>query len=404
MNPWSITALALGALLRNRLRSALTMLGVVIGVGAVLMMEAAGKGATAYVGDAISGLGSNMLMVVPGGTHRSMGPSMAGVPLFTPADVEAVRRGARDVALLSAVSSRTLRTVVGANNRNVQVSGVTQEYLEIRGWGTARGRSLSREDQRQAAQVCVIGRTVETALFAGQNPLGEDLRVHNVACRVVGVLNAKGASAFGMDQDDVVFMPFSTFARRIVGSERVAMMVASARAKDRLDDARLQITSVLRHRRHILPGEEDDFSVRDPREIQALLEQVTGVLTTFLLGVAGISLLVGGIGIMNIMLVSVTERTREIGIRLAVGARSKDVLSQFLVEAMALSALGGLLGIALGLAGAVVLARALHVPFVLPLGAVPVAFGVSLLVGVVFGVFPARKAARLNPLQALRFE
>jgi putative ABC transport system permease protein len=404
VNLLATASLAFAALLRNRMRSALTMLGVVIGVGAVLMMEALGQGATAYVGDAISGLGSNMLMVVPGGAHRAMGPSTAGVPLFTTADVEAVRRGARDVALLSPASTRMLRTVVGANNRNVQVSGVTPEYLEIRDWGAAKGRVLTSEDQRQAAQVCVIGHTVETALFAGADPLGAELRVHNVACRVVGVLDAKGASAFGVDQDEVIFMPFSAFSRRIVGSERVAMMVASAVSKDRMDDARTQITSVLRHRRHVLPGEDDDFAVRDPREIQALLQQVTGILTTFLLGVAGISLLVGGIGIMNIMLVSVTERTREIGIRLAVGARAGDVLSQFLVEAVVLSAAGGLLGILFGLAGAVGLARLIHVPFVFPAQALPIAFGVSLLVGVVFGVFPARKASRLNPLQALRFE
>ena len=228
--------------------------------------------------------------------------------------------------------------------------------------------------------------------------------MHGVSCRVVGELEAKGASAFGMDQDDVVFMPFSTFSRRITGSDRIAVIVASAVAPDRIDDAKEQLTTVMRARRHVLPGEDDDFAVRDPREVQAVLDQVTGVLTTFLLGVAGISLLVGGIGIMNIMLVSVTERTREIGVRLAVGARGSDILSQFLVEAVVLSALGGLVGIGVGLGSAWGLATALHLPFVVPLGAIPIAFGVSVLVGVIFGVFPARKASRLNPLTALRFE
>jgi putative ABC transport system permease protein len=294
--------------------------------------------------------------------------------------------------------------VYGSSNRNVPVSGVGAEYLEIRSLAVDTGRALTREDERQAAQVCLIGHTVEVALFSGINPLGRELRVHDISCRVVGVLEAKGASAFGMDQDDLVLMPFSTFSRRISGSDRIGFLVASAVRRDRIDDAREEMEKVLRRRRHVLAGEDDDFAVRDPREIQAVLEQVTGVLTTFLLGVAGISLLVGGIGIMNIMLVSVTERTREIGIRLAVGARALDILSQFLVEAAVLSAVGGVVGVALGLTGSFLLSRVMHVPFIVPFAAMPVAFGVSVLVGVLFGVVPARKAARLNPLAALRFE
>ncbi|MBL8920948.1 MAG: ABC transporter permease [Myxococcaceae bacterium] len=405
MNPRATISLALAALLRNRMRSALTMLGVVIGVAAVLMMESLGKGATAYIEATIAGMGSNILMVVPGSAHgRTGGPSSSGAPLFGPADLEALRRGARDVGLVSPVSQRPLRTVAGGLNRSTPVSGVSPDFLLIRGWSVVQGRTLSADDERQAAQVCVVGHTIETALFSGSTALGKELRIHDVSCRVVGVLESKGASAFGMDQDDVIFMPFSTFSRRITGTDRIGLMMAAARSADRIDDAKAQITNVLRQRRHVLAGEEDDFSVRDPREVQAVLGQVTGMLTTFLLGVAGISLLVGGIGIMNIMLVSVTERTREIGIRLAVGARSADILSQFLVEAVVLSALGGMVGIGLGLLASVGLARAIQVPFVVPGGAVPIAFGVSVLVGVVFGVFPARKAARLNPLAALRFE
>jgi putative ABC transport system permease protein len=404
MNAKATTSLALSALLRNRMRSALTMLGVVIGVAAVLMMESLGEGATAYISATISGMGSNMLMVVPGSPNQRMGGGSGSAALFGVNDLDAIRRGARDVAMLSPASQRPLRIVVGGFNRSVVVTGVWPDYLDIRAWGVETGRSLTREDERQAAQVCVIGHTVETALFPGQKAVGGELRIHDVSCRVVGVLEAKGASAFGMDQDDIIFMPFSTWSRRIAGTDRIGLIMAAAQSQDRIDDARSQITSVLRQRRHVLVGDEDDFAVRDPREVQAVLDQVTGILTTFLLGVAGISLLVGGIGIMNIMLVSVTERTREIGIRLAVGARSIDILSQFLVEAVVLSALGGLLGIGLGIAAAVGLAKVIHVPFIVPAGAVPVAFGVSLLVGVVFGVFPARKAARLNPLAALRFE
>ncbi|MFZ5441203.1 MAG: ABC transporter permease [Myxococcota bacterium] len=404
MNVRATISVALSALLRNRLRSLLTVLGVVIGVAAVLTMESLGQGATAYIGNTISGMGSNMLMLVPGSpTHRMGGPS-TGAPLFTQADLEALRRGARDVELLAAVSQRPLRIVVGGLNRTSTVTGSTPEFLEIRQWGVVRGRNLTRDDERQAAQVCLLGQTVKTALFLDADPLGQELRVHGVSCRVVGELEGKGASAFGMDQDDVVFMPYSTFSRRITGTDRLGLIVASARAPELIDDAKDQITELMRVRRHVLPGEEDDFAVRDPREVQAVLDQVTGILTTFLLGVAGISLLVGGIGIMNIMLVSVTERTREIGVRLAVGARAGDILSQFLVEAMVLSAAGGLVGIALGMLGGWGLASALNLPFVVPFAAVPLAFSVSVLVGVVFGVFPARKAARLNPLAALRFE
>jgi len=400
----STGSLALAALLRNRMRSLLTTLGIVIGVAAVLMMQSLGQGATAYVAEAISGLGTNVLMVVPGGTSRSMGGMTLGVPLFTSGDLDAIRLQARDVGRITALNSRPMRVVAGGASRSTTVSGVTSDYFEIREWRVSAGRLLSREDERAAAQVCLVGQTVADALFPGQDPIGQELRVRQMSCRVVGCLDAKGASAFGMDQDDLVLMPYSTFARRIIGTERVAMVMVSAVSADRIDAARDELVGILRARRHIPQGEDDDFAVRDPREMQALLQKVTGVLTTLLAGVAGISLLVGGIGIMNIMLVSVTERTREIGVRLAVGARARDILAQFLVEATVLSAVGGLAGVALGVLGAAGLAGAIRVPFVMPTLAIPIAFGVSVAVGITFGVFPARKAARLNPLAALRFE
>ncbi len=395
--------LAFTALLRNKMRSLLTTLGIVIVVAAVGTMQAMGEGATAYVGEAISGLGSNMLIAVPGAS-RNFGQLTLGVPLFTMTDIEIISRDAHDVGHLSAANTRTMRTVVGANNRSTNVNGVTPEYFDIREWSATHGRLLTLEDEHQAALVCLIGKTVQDSLFQGADHVGKELRVHDLACRVVGVLETKGASGFGTDQDDVVFMPYATFSRRIIGNERVGVILASAVSKDRMDEAKEQITSILRQRRHILPGEEDDFAVRDPREIQALLQSVTGILTALLAGVAAVSLVVGGIGIMNIMLVSVTERTREIGIRLAIGARSADILNQFIVEAVALSAAGGLLGIAVGLAGAYGAARGIHIPFVVPVRAIPIAFGVSVIVGVIFGAFPARKAAHLNPLVALRFE
>ena len=395
--------LAFSALLRNRMRSVLTMLGVVIGVAAVLMMQSLGSGATAYIQNAISGMGSNVLLIVPGSPKAGMMGGGLGVALFTPADVEALRRGVHDISSLATSGSRTLRLVAGGNNRNSNVGGVSQEYFEMRSWVIARGRLITVEDERQAAAVCLLGKTVKDSLFPGENSVGREVRVHEVPCKVVGELEPKGSSTFGIDQDDIVFMPRSTFARRISGSDRVPVIIAQT-SPELMDAAKEQITSILRQRRHILAGEEDDFAVRDPRELQAVLDQVTGVLAAFLLGVAAISLLVGGIGIMNIMLVSVTERTREIGVRLAVGARGRDILRQFVVEAVSLSALGGVIGLLIGLGGAYGLARALGVPYVIPASGVPVALGVSLLVGVVFGVAPARKASRLSPLAALRFE
>jgi putative ABC transport system permease protein len=294
--------------------------------------------------------------------------------------------------------------VAGSSNRSGGVSGVMPEYFSIRGWGASEGRVLGVEDERTAALVCVLGQTVRDALFAGQPAVGKELRLHDLSCRIIGVLEPKGASGFGMDQDDVVFVPFATFSRRIMGTDRIAVLMVSATSEDRIDEAKTEITELLRRRRHITKGQDDDFAVRDPREIQALLQSVTGILTSLLAAVAAVSLVVGGIGVMNIMLVSVTERTREIGVRLALGARAGDILTQFLVEAVALSSIGGVVGVALGSGVAYGAAHLLRIPFVVPGAAAPIALGVSVLVGVVFGVFPARKAARLNPLAALRFE
>ena len=404
MNLASTSAIALAALRRNKMRSLLTTLGIVIGVAAVVTMQAMGQGATAYIGEAISGLGSNMLMAMPGASKGGFGHMTLGVPLFTLADLEALRRDARSLRAAGAANSRPLRLVYGSNNHlPLNVGGVTPEYFDIRQWGVSEGRLPDAEDERQANPVCTIGVTVRDALFEGRDPIGREIRVQNHVCRVIGVMTQKGAT-FGQDQDDVAFMPYSTFSRRIIGNERVAMIFAQAVSGDRIDAAKEEVTQILRHRRHIAPGEDDDFAVTDPREIQALLQTVTGLLATLLAAVAAISLLVGGIGIMNIMLVSVTERTREIGIRLAVGARARDILRQFLVEAVVLSSFGGLIGIGLGLLAAFGIARGIAIPFVIPPLATPIAFCVSVLVGIAFGVIPARKASRLNPLAALRFE
>jgi putative ABC transport system permease protein len=299
---------------------------------------------------------------------------------------------------------RSSRVVMGDENRSTNLYGVSPEYFEIRQWYPVIGRALTDDDERQGAKVCVLGETNRLELFGAIDPVGAEIRVHETTCRVVGVLEAKGASTFGQDQDDLVLMPASTYARRVMGDDRIGVMMLSAVAEDRIDEAKAQVESLLRQRRRILPGEDDDFTVRDMRELISLMGTVTGVLTSLLAGVAAISLLVGGIGIMNIMLVSVTERTREIGIRLAVGARTRDILAQFLVEAVMLSLLGGVIGLVLGVSGSYAASRVLDIPFTMPPQAAALAVAVSVLVGVGFGVFPARKAARLRPIEALRFE
>jgi putative ABC transport system permease protein len=405
VNMASTASTAITALLRNKLRSALTMLGVVIGVAAVIAMQAMGAGATALITNEISSLGSNMLVVIPGGETRQMfGGSIASAPAFTHGDIEAIRRDATAVRWVSAQDAGAIRAVVGEDNRSTTLYGVEPEYFEIRDWGVSRGRLFDSIDQRQAAKVCVIGQTIVDDLFSGADPIGEDLRIVDTSCEIIGVLQSKGVSTFGTDQDDVVFMPHSVFARRISGSDRIGTLAIAAVSEAETATARQQIEALLRERRRISPGEDDDFSVRDLREVQELMAKVTGVLTSVLAGVAGISLLVGGIGIMNIMLVSVRERTREIGIRMAVGARSRDILQQFLVEAVLLAACGGIVGIGLGVGGAWMASLALELPFFVPSLATAIAFGVSVAIGVVFGVFPARQAAKLRPIEALRHE
>lgn len=395
--------LAVSALMRSKMRSLLTTLGVVIGVAAVIIMQSMGAGATALVTGELSGLGSNMLMMVPGATQGMGGPSR-GAPLFSPRDLDAIHRECPAVRFVAPSNSRSVRVVAGEHNRSTNLLGTTPEYFDIRQWPTSMGRVLTEDDDRQAAKVCVIGETVRTELFGSVDPVGAELRVHETSCRVIGVLESKGASTFGQDQDDFVIMPASTYARRIMGDDKIGIVLLSAVSEERIDEAKAQVESLMRQRRRVLEGEEDDFTVRDMREIISLMSTVTGVLTSLLAGVAAVSLLVGGIGIMNIMLVSVTERTREIGIRLAVGARARDILSQFLVEAVVLSLLGGVIGFLVGAGGSYAASKVLDIPFTLPPQAAVLAVLVSAVVGVVFGVFPARKAAHLHPIEALRFE
>lgn len=393
--------LAVREIRRNLMRSALTTLGIVIGVGAVITMVTLGGGAQQRVSSEISGLGKNLLMVIPGATQR--GPSSGGAP-FKEADVQALTRGIVGLEAAAPMSLSQTRAVYANTNWTTTVSGVTNTYFIVRQWDLSAGRIFDDAEERAGRTVCIIGETVRKKLFGQQNPIDARMRLGAGSCQIVGLLEAKGSSAFGQDQDDIVLMPLVAFQRRISGTDDISIIFLSARDGASIDKVKADTEALLKQRRHIVQGKSDDFHVQDMREIEALVEGTTALLTTFLGAVAAISLIVGGIGIMNIMLVSVTERTREIGIRLAVGAFEREVLMQFLVEAGALSLSGGVIGIIIGLIISAVVATVVNIPFVLNFPIIAVAFVFSAVVGVVFGYFPARNAARLNPIEALRYE
>lgn len=387
---------------RNLLRSALTTLGIVIGVGAVIALVTLGEGATLKVTADISGMGVNMLTLFPGTERR--GPTSAGAAPLTLDDARVIEREISSVARVAPSSGRAVLAVYANKNWNTAVTGTTNAYFDVRNIELDTGRMFAEVEMQGGLPVCVLGTTVVRELFGHQDPLGALIRVGRVSCLVVGTTVAKGQSTFGMDQDDFILMPLSAFQRRIAGNNDVAAIGVSAVDENQTTKAKQQITALMRERRRISPGQADDFTVRDTREIVETLQTVTGVLTALLGAVAAVSLLVGGIGIMNIMLVSVTERTREIGIRLAIGARGREVLLQFLVEAIVLCVFGGILGMLLGLGGAYAIGHALDLPFKFLPQVVVIAFAFSAAVGVAFGFFPARKAAGLNPIEALRHE
>ncbi len=399
---FEILRLAVQALSRNAMRSLLTVLGIVIGVGAVIAMVTIGNGATAKVTADLAKLGSNLLMVNPG----QFGPGRASSDAkpFNIRDVEAMKSQLGGVKAVAPLAQKSVTIVAGTESRTVTVAGTHNDYFVTQDWTLAAGRTFTDGELRGGRAACVIGATVRAKLLGGGDPMGRTIRVGKVSCEVIGLLAAKGQSSFGTDQDDIVLMPLRTFQRRISGSTDVARIMVSAR--DGADMARLQanIESLMRERRNIGPGKDDDFSVADMKQIVQATAGTASILTGLLGAVAAVSLVVGGIGIMNIMLVSVTERTREIGIRLAIGALERQVLMQFLAEAIVLSLFGGLIGIILGLSLAWLGARILEVPFTVEPTIVIVAFAFSALVGIVFGYFPARQAARLNPIEALRHE
>jgi putative ABC transport system permease protein len=394
--------LALREIRRNVLRSALTILGIVIGVAAVIVMVTIGGGATAQVTEQIASMGSNLLMVRVG-QHRGPGASSAA-PAFDLADAQAILRDIPAITAVAPSSSQRLVAVYGNENWSTTVNGIDNEFFKVRNWTVASGRQFLDSELRAGKAVCLIGATVHKELFGDQSPLNSLVRLGNFSCEVVGVLEAKGQSTFGSDQDDLVVVPLRTFQRRIAGNLDISLIQVSVADGRSTDKAKSDIEFLMRERRRISGSENDNFQVMDMKEITRMLTGTTQILTALLSAVAAVSLLVGGIGIMNIMLVSVTERTREIGIRLAIGALEREVLLQFLVEAVVLSSFGGLVGILLALSGSVGLTRLLKIPFIFNPGIVLIAFVFSAAVGVIFGYFPARKAARLDPIDALRHE
>ena len=398
---WNTLLLSLRAIRRNLLRSFLTILGIVIGVAAVITMVTLGNGATKSVSDQISSMGSNMLIVIPG---QRFGPGSGDAPKFKSADIEAIRNQISNAERVAPVVNKGVTAVYQANNWSTVITGTNDDYFQAANWEIAAGRTFSEAEERAGKAVCVIGETVRDKLFGRQNPVGSEVRLKQFSCEVIGLLRAKGQSSFGSDQDDTVLMPLRTVQRRLSGSQDINRLIVSVRDGASIDAVKSQLTLLMRERRNITDNEEDDFRVMDTRQIAETLTSTTKILTMLLSAVAAVSLLVGGIGIMNIMLVSVTERTREIGIRLAIGALEWEVLLQFLIEAVVLSSLGGLLGIALATGATIFLADLIGVPYLFGLGINLLAFVFSAAIGVIFGFFPARRAARLNPIEALRHE
>ena len=403
MNPLMIPRLALKALAQNKLRTSLTMLGIIIGVGAVICVVAIGEGASASVERAITNIGANMVWVEAGGVNRiGVRTGSGATKTLTLGDFEAIKSQIAFITNVTPQADTRVQVVYGNQNWGTPVRGVGPEYLALKNWNVVRGGMYTEVDVERANNVCVLGQTVVDQLFGEQNPIGESIRVNNEPCVVVGVLEVKGQSATGQDQDDQFLMPYSTVMKKVKGQVWLDDIMMSATSAGVVDQVEAEITALLRERHHIRG--DDDFNLRHPTEIAEAVKQSTQTMEALLGAIASVSLLVGGIGIMNIMLVSVTERTREIGLRQAVGARGRDVLRQFLVEAVILSLIGGAIGIGLGAVGAKTIADSFQWPTRVSTGAIAIAFFFSAGIGVFFGYYPARQAARLDPIEALRAE
>jgi putative ABC transport system permease protein len=415
MNTLMIVRVALRALSKNKMRAGLTVLGIVIGVAAVILLVSICQSAGQLMQDQLQAIGTNVLVVHPGSPRGGgVRTGFGGVPTLCAGDADAM--AAECPAVLAASPMVNARAQVVAGNQNWapdQIEGVSLAYLTVRNWQIARGDFFTQSDIHSAAKVCVVGATVADNLFQTRACVGRSIRIKNIPFEIVGVLEPKGANLFGMDQDNIVLAPFTTIKKRLYGSifNNVDVVFLSACSADRMADAEDEVTQLLRQRHRIRSGAEDDFAVHNTAEIADTLRIITLVMSLLLGSIAGVSMIVGGVGIMNIMLVSVTERTREIGVRLAVGARSRDILRQFLLEAVVLSLLGGAIGVALGVGSAAgttwvvnTFLSSTHWPLMISLEAIAVALAFSASVGVFFGYYPARKASRLDPIESLRYE
>jgi putative ABC transport system permease protein len=400
--------IALRALVVNKMRSALTMLGIIIGVGAVVAMIAVGSGAKQRIDEQIASMGSNLLMVesgsaTSGGSHMGAGTTAT----LTVGDAKAIETEIPGVKNVSPMIRGVAQVVYGNQNWSTGIMGTSPEMIEIRGWTLSSGRPFTEQELDGAAKVCVLGKTVADNLLGGIDPVGQIVRIQKIPFTVVGVLTPKGQTTWGQDQDDIVFVPLTTAQRQLFGQAFPGMVrniAVQAWGPDEVKQVEAQIKELLRQRHRIQPNQDDDFSVRDLTEMMSSREASANVMSLLLGSIASISLIVGGIGIMNIMLVSVTERTREIGIRIAVGAKSRDILLQFLIESLILSLMGGILGIGIGMVGTIILSSFTQWPILFSTTAIVLAFLFSGSVGVFFGFYPARKASLLNPIEALRYE
>lgn len=400
-----ILRIALDALLRNKMRSALTMLGIIIGVGAVIAMVAIGQGAQASVDAQISSLGSNVLLVFPSATTRGgVSAGFGSGTTLTEEDGEAIKDQCPAVAYLSPQIRMGSQVVYGNLNWATSVQGGSPDYFAIRDWRIQSGDFFTEQDVRGATKVCLLGQTVVQQLFQYEDPIGKTVRIRNIPFRVVGTLRAKGQNMMGQDQDDIIVVPYTTLQKRLMGHTRTWGFLVSAVSKDRIDEAQQQITDLLRARHKLGPMDENDFMIRTQTEIAEASSATSRIMTTLLASIASVSLIVGGIGIMNIMLVSVTERTREIGIRMSIGARRRDILVQFLMEAVVLSLTGGIVGIILGMMSTNLISTLAGWPTFISAASIALAVVFSMTVGVFFGYYPAKKAANLSPIEALRYE
>ena len=398
---WNTLLLAVREIRRNLMRSFLTILGIVIGVAAVITMVTLGNGATRSVQDQIAAMGSNLLMVLPG---QRMGPMSSGAPQFKVADAEAIQQQISGLRAVAPIASKAVTVVRQAKNWSTAVTGTTPDYFEISRWRLASGRVFTAAEERAGKAVCVIGETVRRELFGRQNPIGEEIRIKQFACEVIGLLTSKGQSTMGSDQDDTIIMPLRTVQRRLTGTQDVRILQVSVMDGVSTERTKDSVRQLMRERRKVTANEDDNFNVMDTKQIADTLTGTTRVITALLGAVAAVSLMVGGIGIMNIMLVSVTERTREIGIRLAIGALEREVLLQFLIEAVVLASLGGVVGILLATVASIGLAQLMQIPYLFNAQINILSFLFSAAIGVVFGYFPAKRAASLDPIEALRHE